>query len=137
MIRSYRELCQLETFDERFEYLKLSGRIGESTFGFERYLNQVFYQSDAWKSTRSKIIIRDNCCDLAIPDRGIYFRVMVHHINPITVDDVEHGRDCCLDPDNLVCVSPLTHNAIHYGSTSDLAKLPKERSRGDMCPWLT
>ena len=134
-IKSYRELIRLRTFEERFEYLKLGGAVGRETFGFERYLNQTFYNSKEWKPCRRDIIVRDNGCDLAIPDREIFGRIIVHHINPITIDDIEFGRDCVLDPDNLVCTSHNTSNAIHYGDASLLAKIPQDRRKGDTYLW--
>lgn len=136
MSKSYMELCRLLTFEDRFDYLKIGGVVGRATFGFERYLNQSLYRSTEWKQLRNDIIVRDNGCDLGIEDREIYHRVLIHHINPITIEDVEEGRDCVFDPDNLICTCLNTHNAIHYGTESLLAKLPKERSKGDMCPWL-
>jgi hypothetical protein len=137
MVKSYQELRRLPTFEDRFEYLKIGGVVGRETFGFERYLNQTFYHSSGdWRHTRRDIIIRDNGCDLAIPDREILDRIIVHHINPITVEDIELSRDCVLDPDNLICVSHNTSNAIHYGDASLLVRLPKERRKGDTYLWL-
>jgi hypothetical protein len=135
IIRSYRDLRRLQTFDERFEYLKLGGVVGRETFGFERYLNQMFYRSPEWKRTRQGIIIRDNGCDLGIPGREIFDRVIIHHMNPITIEDIELSRDCIFDPDNLICTSHDTSNAIHYGDRSLLMKLPQERRKGDTQLW--
>ena len=136
MIKTYRELRRLRTFEERFDYLRIGGVVGRETFGFERHLNQSFYQSKEWKFTRRDIIVRDNGCDLGVPDREIFDRIIVHHINSITIDDIELGRDCIFDPDNLICASHNTSNAIHYGGTSSLLiKLPQERRKGDTTLW--
>ena len=135
MLRTYRELIQLETFEERFEYLKLSGRTGVPTFGFDRYLNQYFYRSREWKQIRREVIIRDNACDLAIPDRSLYRGIRVHHMNPVTAEDLEMGRDIVLDLEYLICTSHTTHNAIHFGSKDNLVMLPKERTKGDTTLW--
>ncbi len=135
MIKSYRELRRLRTFDERFDYLKVGGVVGRATFGFERYLNQSFYQSREWKYVRRDVIVRDNGCDLGIADREIFGRIIVHHINSITIDDIELGRDCIFDPDNLICTSHATSNAIHYGDASQLVRLPQERRKGDTLLW--
>ncbi len=135
MIRNYTELIKLETFEDRFEYLRLNGQTGVSTFGFDRYLNQNFYRSNEWKTIRNKIIIRDNACDLAIPGRELFNRILIHHMNPITVEDLESGRDIAVDPEFLICVSHITHNAIHFSSKKILIVLPKERMRGDTDLW--
>lgn len=136
MNKSYRELIRLPTFEERFQYLKLGGVVGRSTFGFARYINQALYQSPEWKLVRRDAIIRDESCDLGIPDREIFSRLTLHHINPITLEDIEEARDCVFDLNNLICTHYDTHKAIHYSNESLLAQLPKERTRGDMCPWL-
>lgn len=136
MIKTYNRLCLLSTFEERYEYLQIRGIVGRETFGFERYLNQSFYKSREWRATRRDVIVRDEGCDLGIPDRQIYGRVIVHHINPITVEDIENHADCLFDLNNLICVSEETDRAIHYGDASLLPKLPKERRKGDMCPWI-
>ena len=133
--RKYTELIKLDTFEERFDYLKLSGRTGTSTFGFDRYLNQAFYTSKAWRQVRQDVIIRDNACDLAIPERSILYGVRVHHMNPVTAEDLELGKDIILDPEFLVCVSHTTHNAIHFGSKKNLVTLPKKRKKGDTTLW--
>lgn len=135
-IRSYGALVKMPTFEERFEYLRLSAIIGEPTFGYERYLNQVFYRSPEWKKVRREVIRRDEGCDLGIFDRNIPGRIEIHHINPISLADVEDGSDLLLDMDNLICVSPNTHKAIHYGDASLLvsSKLV-ERKPNDTCPW--
>jgi hypothetical protein len=137
MIKTYQELSRLPTFEERFKYLKIGGPIGRATFGFERYLSSALYQSREWRSIRDQVLVRDGGCDLGIQDRAIFVKVTIHHINPITIEDIEGGRDCVFDLNNLITTSNETHNAIHYGSESQLAKLPKERRKGDMCPWLT
>lgn len=137
MIRRYSELIKLETFEERFEYLKLNKRIGEETFGFDRYLNQYFYKSDEWKSIRNFILIRDSGCDLAMSDREIKRKslIIVHHINPITKSDLILKNDCLLDPENLICTLKSTHEAIHYGNEDLLIREPIIRTRNDTCPW--
>ncbi len=135
MIKSYRELRRLRTFEERFEYLRLGGVVGRETFGFERYLNQAFYNGREWKLCRRDIILRDNGCDLAIPGRDILGRIIVHHINPLTIEDIEYGRDCLYDPDNLISTSDNTSKAIHYGDASLLIRLPQERRKGDTYLW--
>ena len=133
--RSYSELLQLKTFEERFAYLKIAGEVGNPTFGYDRYFNQQFYHSSEWRRARNEIILRDNGCDLGIPDYEIHGRIYIHHINPITKDDVENFSDRLLDPDNLICVTFDTHNAIHYGDEHTLPKVPIERVPGDTCPW--
>lgn len=133
--RSYKDLIKLKTFEERFEYLKLSARIGEETFGFNRYLNQKFYSSFEWKRFRNKVILRDNGCDLGIEGRDIPTRIEIHHINPISIEDVENGSENLFDMENVICTSPLTHKAIHYGDASILPKDIIERKPNDTCPW--
>ena len=136
--RSYHELVRLKTFEERYEYLRLSGMVGQSTFGSDRYLNQALYTSPEWKSFRNRIIIRDNGCDLGIEGRDVLGdRIIIHHINPLTVEDVENRSPVIFDPDNVVCVSHNTHQAIHYGDQSLLQKDPVERTPNDTCPWKT
>lgn len=134
-MRSYRELIRLKTFDERFEYLKLNGLVGESTFGFERYLNQTLYNSSKWRRLRNQIIVRDNGCDLGVDGYEIQGLIIVHHMNPISVDDLKEFSDDVFNPEYLICVSLATHNAIHYGDTNLLPKEPIERRPGDTCPW--
>lgn len=134
-MKTYSELVKLPTFEERYEYLKLNGEVGVDTFGFERWLNQVFYADPAWKAARNKAIVRDNACDLGIQDRAIGGTIYVHHINPIVQDDIVNRNPILLDPENLICVSLTTHNAIHYGDDSLLIKTPKERTANDTCPW--
>lgn len=135
MIKTYQELSRINDFYERFEYLKLKGAVGESTFGWHRYINQMLYRSRRWKSTRDKVIIRDEGCDLGVPGFEIYDKILIHHMNPITIEDVEEDRDCVYDLDGLICVSFNTHNAIHFGDRGLLPRLPIERRPGDTCPW--
>lgn len=134
-IRSYSELISIEGYLERYEYLKLSGRIGEETFGSDRYLNQMLYRSKEWRSFRRDIIIRDRGCDLADPDYEIQGPIVIHHINPITIEDILNRDAEIFDPENVVCVSMNTHNAIHYGDSSLLDLGPVIRLPGDTCPW--
>lgn len=136
MIRNYRELKRLKTFNERYEYLKLSGIVGESTFGFDRYLNQMLYTSKRWRSTRDQVIIRDEGCDLGVDGYDINSIIIVHHMNVVTVEDLEEMRDHIFDPEFLISTSHKTHNALHYGDASLLPQLPIERRRGDTTPWL-
>ena len=133
--RSYRELSQLETFEQRFEYLKLSGQVANPTFGYDRIFNQYFYHSSEWRRTRNGIILRDNGSDLGIQGYEINGRIYVHHINPVTLEDVECMSDKLFDPNNLICVSFDTHNAIHFGTERTIPKIPVERVPGDTCPW--
>ena len=134
--KSYQELVMLPIFEERFRYLKIGGSIGHVTFGFERYLNQSLYQSRFWQQIRDQVLIRDGGCDLGIAGREIFARATVHHINPIAIEDIELRNDCVFDLNNLITTSRETHNAIHYGNESQFSHLPKERRKGDMCPWL-
>jgi len=134
-IRSYSELSKLKTFEERFKYLQLNSNIGVSTFGFDRYLNQGFYRSREWKRIRDAIIVRDNSCDLGILDREIFTHIRIHHMNPISVNDLESGSDILLNPEFLICTSLDTHNAIHFGNENNLVNLPKERIKGDTKLW--
>lgn len=134
-IKTYSELIALPTFEERYEYLRLNGRVGEDTFGFDRYLNQNFYRSAEWRRIRDRVIVRDNGCDLAIDDRIIYGKILIHHMNPITDKDLFNLSDILLDPEYLICVSHNTHNAIHYGDGERLAKDPIVRTKNDTCPW--
>lgn len=136
-IKTYSDLIQLKTFEDRFNYLCLHGEVGKDTFGFDRYINQNFYKSDVWHNLRNKIIIRDNGCDLGIAGREIGGRIYIHHLNPIIKDDIVNATDFLLDPEYLICVSFDTHNAIHYGDE----RYPKEqilveRTKNDTCPWL-
>lgn len=133
--RSYRELSRIPTFNERFEYLKLDGLVGEPTFGFERSMNQMLYSSSKWRRLRNQIILRDNGCDLGVEGFEIPDKIIVHHMNPMTVDDLKDFSDDVFDPEYLICVSQITHNAIHYGDSNLLPKKPIERRPGDTCPW--
>ncbi|MCQ2075720.1 MAG: hypothetical protein MJZ20_01600 [Bacteroidaceae bacterium] len=133
--RSYKELLQLETFEERYEYLKLNGVVAEDTFGSKRYLNQMLYTSPEWRSIRDTIIVRDSGCDLGIIDRPIHDKIYIHHINPITIDDILDGNPIVFDPNNLICVSHITHEAIHYGDSNLLPKDYVERTPNDTCLW--
>ena len=134
-IKTYSELITLPTFEERFAYLQLSGVVGEDTFGFDRYINQIFYRSKKWRSIRDQIIIRDSGCDLGVEGYEIYDNILIHHINPITIKDVERESEFLLDPEYLITTTHNTHNAIHYGDASLLPATPIERSRNDTCPW--
>lgn len=135
IIRTYSELITLPTFEERYEYLRLGGKVGEETFGFDRYLNQIFYRSNEWMDIRDYVICRDNGCDLAMIDREIYGRILVHHMNPIRVEDIVNRSKYLLDPEYLICTTKITHDAIHYGDSSLLITGPIERSKNDTCPW--
>lgn len=126
---------QLRTFKERFEYLSLKGVVGESTFGFDRYINQKFYRSTEWRTLRSKIIVRDNGCDLGVEGYEIVGRILIHHINPIGVEHIKHSDEALFDPDNLISVTHETHNAIHYGDESLLSKPLVERRKNDTKLW--
>ena len=134
-IRTYSELIRLPTFEERFRYLKLDGLVGKDTFGFDRYLNQEFYRSKEWKEVRDFVIVRDNGCDLGMDGYEIVGRIYIHHMNPITVNDIVHSSDFLLNPDYLICVSHNTHNAVHYGDEDILVTAPIERRKNDTCPW--
>ena len=136
-IRRYSELIRLPSFFERFEYLKLAGKVGEETFGFDRYLNQILYKTQVWKKIRREVILRDGGNDLADPERpfGEGTVIVVHHMNPITIEDVKKGRDKVFDPEFLISASSLTHRAIHFGSADLLATEPVERRPGDTIPW--
>lgn len=137
IIRTYSELLTLPTFEERFEYLKLDGIVGQETFGSDRYLNQMFYKNDQeWKEVRRYVIIRDNGCDLGIPGRDIQKKhIIVHHMNPITKDDIIYRTKFLLDPEYLISTIKNTHDAIHYGDSDLLMKEPIVRYKNDTCPW--
>lgn len=137
IIRTYSELITLPTFEERYEYLRLGGRVGEETFGFERYLNQMFYRTDEWREVRDYVILRDNGCDLAIEEREIAdgVRIFVHHMNPILPKDITYRSKFLLDPEYLITTIKNTHDAIHYGDSSLLITAPILRSKNDTCPW--
>lgn len=134
-IRSYSELCRYKTFPERFNYLKLVGAVGRSTFGFDRYLNQKFYASYQWKRARQEVIIRDNGCDLGILGYEIYGELLIHHINPMVIDDIIHGEMWVFDPEYLITTTQKTHNAIHYGDENLLPKVVLSRSPNDTKAW--
>ena len=134
-IRTYSEMIRLPTFEERFRYLRLKGSVGKETFGFDRYLNQNFYRSSAWKRVRDQVIVRDNGCDLGIDDRIIYGKILIHHMNPINDEDILNMTDILLNPEYLICVTLDTHNAIHYGDDDLLIKEPVVRFKNDTCPW--
>lgn len=135
IIRTYSELITLPTFMERYKYLRIGGTVGTDTFGFDRYLNQVFYKSDEWKSIRRHVIIRDCGCDLGIEGHEIHERILIHHINPISEEDILGRSDFLLNPEYLISTSHRTHNAIHYGDDSILIDTPLERRKNDTCPW--
>lgn len=135
MIRRYRDLRSLTDIRDRFDYLKLGGQVGSSTFGFDRYLNQTFYKSREWQQARQAVILRDCGCDLGIEGYEIGRGLVVHHMNPITIDDVLARRDEIFDPEFLICVSDRTHKAIHYGDAGLLPKEPVQRRAGDTCLW--
>lgn len=135
MIRCYSDLRQIESFKERYLYLKLHGKVGEETFGYDRWVNQALYKSQEWRKTRREIIIRDNGCDLGVDGYELDNFIMVHHINPLTLEDIEEERDIIFDPENLICCSQRTHKAIHFGDESLLPKEPVIRRPGDTCLW--
>lgn len=135
-IRTYSELILLPTFEERFKYLNLDGLIGEDTFGFDRYLNQYFYKNSLeWKKVRRDVIIRDNGCDLGSWDRPIFGKILIHHMNPLTKEDILKRTEILLNPEYLISTSLDTHNAIHYGSIETIIRDPIERTKNDTCPW--
>ena len=134
-MRTYSELSKLKTFKERFEYLKLDGLIGEETFGWDRYLNQVFYKSPEWRSTRDKIIVRDNGRDLGVEGYDIFGKIIIHHMNPMSLGDIANRNPDIFNPEYLICVSHGTQNAIHYGDENQLNLGPIERTANDTCPW--
>jgi hypothetical protein len=134
-VRTYSELRRLDTFDERFDYLKLEGAVGRSTFGFDRYINQQFYTSYHWKQARDTVIIRDNGCDLGVIGYEIYGDLLVHHINPMVADDIIHGEEWICDPEYLVLTTQRTHNAIHYGTEKLLPKVVTSRVPNDTKLW--
>jgi hypothetical protein len=134
-IRTYHELARLDTFEDRFDYLSLKGYVGETTFGFDRWINQIFYRSREWKLTRSHVILRDNSCDLGIPDQEIFGGLLIHHMNPISMRDITDSTEWLLEPDYLITTSLRTHNAIHYGNETLLPRAPIERKSGDTRLW--
>ena len=135
IIRTYSELKKYSTFEERFRYLSLKGQVGEETYGFDRWFNQRFYRSPEWKQVRDLIIVRDSGCDLGILGREIPDRIIVHHINPILLDDITDGTEYLLNPEYLICCSNTTHQAIHYGDENLLISEPVQRTVNDTCPW--
>lgn len=135
-IKKFSELKKIPTFEGRYDYLHLSGNVGDDTFGFERYLNQKFYKSLEWRRVRDFVIVRDNACDLSFEGMDIGGRIIIHHLNPITIEDIENSSDFLLNPEYLVCVSEATHNAIHYGDSSFIKRSQVvERSLNDTAPW--
>lgn len=134
-IRTYAELSTLPTFEERYQYLRLNGSVGETTFGFDRYINQKFYRSAEWKQIRNHVIVRDNGCDLGVEGYEIHEKILIHHMNPIALSDIQNASDYLLNPDYLISVTLATHNAIHYGDETLLIRAPTERRPNDTCPW--
>ena len=136
-IRTYTELSKLKTFKQRFEYLKLDGKIGEETFGYDRYINQRFYKDPEYRAIRDYVIVRDNGCDMGVEGYDYIEgeKIIIHHMNPITVEDIVNRSEFALDPEYMVSVRHLTHNAIHYGDESLLIQEPIERRKNDTCPW--
>lgn len=135
MIKTYSELITLPTFKERFRYLQLSGSVGADTFGYDRYLNQLFYKTREWQQLRHELIVRDNGCDLGVEGYDIYGRIIIHHLNPITKHDILDRTEYLMNPEYLICTTHQTHNAIHYGDESLLMTEPIARQPNDMCPW--
>ena len=135
MIRRYSELIRFDSFLDRYNYLQLKGQVGLDTFGLDRYLNQTLYRSSRWRRTRDKVILRDNGCDLGYEGFDIFDKIIVHHMNPLSIEDIEDDVDEIYDPEFLICCSFSTHNAIHYGDERLLPQLPVDRRPGDTCPW--
>lgn len=133
--RCYTELSQLVSFDERYEYLRLTGKVGESSFGFDRWVNQRFYRSNEWLRIRDLVIVRDNACDLGVPDNEIFDRILVHHMNPVRPEDLEVFNPSILNPEFLISISFQTHQAIHFGNADLLPKGITPRYKNDTCPW--
>lgn len=133
--KTYSELRSLLTFEDRLQYLKLFGVVGEDTFGFDRIFNQKFYHSTEWKQIRDHIIVRDNGCDLGLEDYPIKGQILIHHINPISLEDIQNSGYCLFDPNNLICVSKNTHNVIHYGYEETNHRKYEERKPNDTCLW--
>lgn len=135
MIRSYSDLRRLDSFEERYEYLRLRSSVGQVTFGFDRYINQQFYRSTQWKQIRDHVIARDRGLDLGVDGYEIYDKIIIHHMNPMTVEEIEHGNSDILDPEFLISTTHRTHNAIHYGDHSLLVKPLVKRTRNDTKLW--
>lgn len=135
MFRTYTELSKLNSFLERYEYLRIGGKVGEETFGFDRYLNQIFYKDPEWLEARDNVIIRDGGCDLGMPDREIRGKILVHHMNPITKEQILRRDPILFDPEYLICTIKSTHDAIHYGDQTLLMLDPIVRTKNDTCPW--
>ena len=137
MSKSYSEMLLLPSYQARFEYLKIGNKVGEESFGWRRYLNQTLYHSPEWRRFRDKIIVRDNGCDLGVEGYEIFEPIIIHHINPITYEDILNRSSCIFSSENVICVRDRTHKAIHYGDASLLVDLPPERTLNDTCPWKT
>lgn len=136
-VKTYSELITFSTFEERYKYLRLGGKVGEDTFGFDRYLNQSFYKSDEWLSVRNKVITRDLGCDLGCVDREIPegVTIFIHHMNPITKNDILDRTELLLNPEYLITTIKRTHDAIHYGDDNLIFTGLVERSKNDTCLW--
>lgn len=135
MIKTYSELIRFKTLEERYRYLRIGGRVGEETFGFDRWMNQVFYKDPRWRDIRDEVITRDNGCDLGLEGYDIRGKIFVHHMNPVTKDDILYNFDSLLNPEFLISTSKRTHDAIHYGNEDLLPQSPIVRTRNDTCPW--
>lgn len=135
IVKTYSELIRLEKYMDRYQYLMLSGRVGQETFGYERFLNQSLYKSYEWRSVRDEVIVRDHGCDLGMEGYEIYGSIIVHHMNPITMDDIQNRNEDIFNPEYLVSTSFSTHNAIHYGDEKLLITEPIIRTKNDTCPW--
>lgn len=135
MIRTFTELSNLQTFEDRFRYLQLNGTVGKETFGFDRFINQEFYRSTEWKAVRDLVVLRDNGCDLGAEGREIYGKIYIHHMNPVNPKDIQTKSEFLLNPEYLITTTHATHNAIHYGDETLLIKAPVNRSKYDTCPW--
>lgn len=135
MIRNYTELCQISDYEARYRYLKLRGQIGDETFGFDRIFNQMFYRSGEWQRVRRDIIVRDCGCDMGVSGHEIGGRIVIHHMNPIDINDIRNSTEYLLNPEYLICVSESTHKAIHYGDESLIDRPLIERRPNDTCPW--
>lgn len=134
-IKTYSEAISISDFKDRFEYLKIGGKVGAATFGYDRYLNQTLYRSTEWKRFRNEIILRDNGCDLGCDGYEIHGKILIHHLNPITPEDIANRSGSIFDPENVICTTLDTHNAIHYGDASLLVTEPIARTQNDTCPW--